>query len=218
MKYHIYIQDSAMDDIRELEGELSEGHLNAGIRKDDRRSQHRGCHQNGARAGSWSQFRGTGLRYCYRRGVRDRATPSISSMGILDFLAGLSARTPEPQMKYLLDRQTNDDQDRELMLRTLGQACAKTGGGFRAWVLMSNHYHWLMETPQPNLVEGMRWVQNIYTRRFNHRHKLLGHVFGGRYKAVLVEEEIKRTVARRRSWSSSLAEKSFIRNTALRAA
>ena len=83
---------------------------------------------------------------------------------------------------------------------------------------MSNHYHWLMETPQPNLVEGMRWVQNIYTRRFNHRHKLLGHVFGGRYKAVLVEEEIKRTVARRRSWSSSLAEKSFIRNTALRAA
>jgi hypothetical protein len=127
MKYDIYIQDSAVDDIRELEGELSEGHLNAGIRKDDRRSQHRGCHQNGARAGSWSQFRGTGLRYCYRRGVRDRATPSISSMGILDFLAGLSARTPEPQMKYLLDRQTNDDQDRELMLRTLGQACAKTG-------------------------------------------------------------------------------------------
>jgi hypothetical protein len=95
MKYHIYIQDSAVDDIRELEGELSECHLNAGIRKDDRRSQHRGCHQNGTRAGSWSQFRGTGLRYCYRRGVRDRATPSISSMGILDFLAGLSARTPE---------------------------------------------------------------------------------------------------------------------------
>ena len=48
---------------------------------------------------------------------------------------------------------------------------------------------WLIETPQANLVEGMRWVQNTYTRRFNSRHKLWGHVFGGRYKAVLVESD-----------------------------
>ena len=76
------------------------------------------------------------------------------------------------------------------MLRTLGQVCAKTGWRIHAWVLMSNHYHWLVETPQPNLVEGMRWIQNTYTRRFNHRHKLWGHVFGGRYKAVLVESDL----------------------------
>jgi REP element-mobilizing transposase RayT len=82
-----------------------------------------------------------------------------------------------------------DDEDREMMLRTLSQVCAKTGWRVHAWVLMSNHYHWLIETLQPNLVEGMRWVQNTYTRRFNHRHKLWGHVFGGRYKAVLVESD-----------------------------
>jgi len=62
-----------------------------------------------------------------------------------------------------------DDQDREQILRTLGQACAKTGWRIHAWVLMSNYYHWLVETPQPNLVEGMRWMQNTYTRRLNHR-------------------------------------------------
>jgi putative transposase len=82
-----------------------------------------------------------------------------------------------------------DDKDREEILRILGQACAKTGWRIHAWVLMSNHYHWLVETPQPNLVEGMRWIQNTYTRRINHRHKLWGHVFGGRYKAVVVESD-----------------------------
>jgi putative transposase len=82
-----------------------------------------------------------------------------------------------------------DDKDREQILRSLGQTCVKTGWRIHAWMLMSNHYHWLVETPQPNLVEGMRWIQNTYTRRFNHRHKLWGHVFGGRYKAVLVESE-----------------------------
>jgi putative transposase len=84
-----------------------------------------------------------------------------------------------------------DDTDREQILRTLAQACAKTGWRIHAWVLMSNHYHWLVETPQANLVAGMRWIQNTYTRRLNHRHKLWGHVFGGRYKAVLVESDLE---------------------------
>ena len=54
---------------------------------------------------------------------------------------------------------------------------------------MTNHYHWLVETPQANLVEGMRWFQTTYTRRFNIRHRQWGHVFGGRYKAVIVDPE-----------------------------
>jgi len=83
-----------------------------------------------------------------------------------------------------------DDRDREQILRTLAQVCTKTGWRIHAWILMSNHYHWLIETPQPNLVEGMRWIQNTYTRRFNHSHKLWGHVFGGRYKAILVESDL----------------------------
>jgi hypothetical protein len=56
-----------------------------------------------------------------------------------------------------------------------------------AYVLMDNHYHLLLETPGGNLSEGMGWLQNAYTRRMNVRHRLWGHLFGGRYKAILVE-------------------------------
>ena len=49
----------------------------------------------------------------------------------------------------------------------------------------SNHYHWVLETPESNLVRGIQWFQNTYTRRFNQRHRLWGHVFGSRYKTVV---------------------------------
>jgi putative transposase len=58
-----------------------------------------------------------------------------------------------------------------------------------AWVLMTNHYHLLVETPQPNLVAGMRWFPTTYTVRFNRRHRLSGHLFQGRYKAVVVNPD-----------------------------
>jgi putative transposase len=80
-----------------------------------------------------------------------------------------------------------DDEDRRTFLGTLGQACERSGFRVHAYVLMSNHYHLLLETPEPNLSAGMGWFQNAYTRRINVRHKLWGHVFGGRYKAILVE-------------------------------
>ena len=80
-----------------------------------------------------------------------------------------------------------NDADRELFLKTLGQACAKTGWRGHAFVLMPNHYHLLLETPEPNLVAGMRWFQSTYTRRYNDRHKLCGHLFQGRYKALLID-------------------------------
>ena len=54
---------------------------------------------------------------------------------------------------------------------------------------MGNHYHLLLQTPEPNLVEGMKWLQGIYTQRFNIRHCLRGHLFQGRYKAIPVEEQ-----------------------------
>ena len=82
-----------------------------------------------------------------------------------------------------------DKEDREDFLVTLGRSCEKTGWLVHAWVLMSNHYHLVVETPQANLVDGMRWLQSTYTRRFNLRHGLWGHVFGGRYKAVVVEAD-----------------------------
>jgi putative transposase len=52
---------------------------------------------------------------------------------------------------------------------------------------MSNHYHLLLETPEANLVAGMKWLQATYTQRYNRRHKLHGHLFQGRYKAVVVD-------------------------------
>jgi putative transposase len=52
-----------------------------------------------------------------------------------------------------------------MFLETLGECCERTGWKIYAWVLMSNHYHWVLQTLQANLVEGMKWFQNTYTRR-----------------------------------------------------
>ena len=82
-----------------------------------------------------------------------------------------------------------DDGDREMLLSTLGQMCARSGLRVHSYVLMSNHYHLLLETPEPNLVAGMKWFQGTYTQRFNARHRLSGHLFQGRYKAIPVQAE-----------------------------
>jgi REP-associated tyrosine transposase len=82
-----------------------------------------------------------------------------------------------------------DDTDRRRFRATLDEACGRTGWRVHALVLMSNHYHLLLETPQANLVRGMRWFQTTWTVRFNRRHGLSGHLFQGRYKAVVVEPE-----------------------------
>lgn len=80
-----------------------------------------------------------------------------------------------------------DDGDREMFLKALGEASGMTGWEIHAWVLMGNHYHMVIRTPEANLVGGMKWLQNTYTRRFNVRHRQWGRLFGDRYKAVLVE-------------------------------
>lgn len=79
--------------------------------------------------------------------------------------------------------------DREMFLETLGEMCERTGNLLHSYVLMSNHYHLLIETPEPNLVAGMKWFQGTYTQRFNRRHQLCGHLFQGRYKAIPIEGE-----------------------------
>jgi putative transposase len=82
-----------------------------------------------------------------------------------------------------------DDGDRRRFLESLGEACEKTGWRIHAYVLMGNHYHLLVETPEGNLVTGMKWLQGTYTQRFNGRHEVFGHLFQGRYKAILVEAD-----------------------------
>jgi putative transposase len=88
------------------------------------------------------------------------------------------------------DRQEDifvDDVDRQDFLKTLAEACRKTDWQVHAYCLMRNHFHLVLETPNANLVEGMRWFLSAYTIRLNHRQKLFGHVFSGRYKALMVE-------------------------------
>jgi len=80
-----------------------------------------------------------------------------------------------------------DDQDRGLFLETLAECCGKTGWEVHALCLMGNHFHLVVETPQGNLVAGMKWLLGTYTGRFNRRHKLFGHLFSGRYKALIVD-------------------------------
>ena len=81
----------------------------------------------------------------------------------------------------------HDDQDRLRFLQTLGEGCKKTDWQVLAYCLMDNHFHLVVETPQANLVAGMKWFLGTYTGRFNRRHKLVGHLFSGRYKALIVD-------------------------------
>ena len=59
-----------------------------------------------------------------------------------------------------------DDEDRQRFLSTLGEACGKTEWQVQAYCLMRNHFHLVLETPQPNLVFGMKWLLGVYTKRF----------------------------------------------------
>ena len=80
-----------------------------------------------------------------------------------------------------------DDVDQEKFLTTLAEACAKTDWQVHAYCLMGNHFHLVIETPNPDLVVGMKWFLGTYTARFNRRHKLFGHLFSGRYKSLVVD-------------------------------
>ena len=81
----------------------------------------------------------------------------------------------------------HDEQDRQRFIETLGQCCGRTGWQVHALCLMPNHFHLVVETPQANLVAGMKWLLGVYTGRFNRRHRLFGHVFSGRYKSLIVD-------------------------------
>ena len=82
-----------------------------------------------------------------------------------------------------------NDNDREAFLSVLAAVCETYNWVCHAYCLMSNHYHLLIETPDANLSKGMRQLNGVYTQRYNHTHGRVGHVFQGRYKAILVEKE-----------------------------
>jgi putative transposase len=81
-----------------------------------------------------------------------------------------------------------DDEDRTGFLDVLGREIEQQGWQCYAYCLMDNHYHLLVETPEPNLSKGMRRLNQVYTQAFNRRHGRVGHVLQGRYKSIIVDK------------------------------
>jgi putative transposase len=81
------------------------------------------------------------------------------------------------------------DTDRQAFLAVFGEVCERFNWWAHAYCLMTNHYHLLVETPDGNLSKGMRQLNGVYTQRFNAEHGRCGHVFQGRYKAIIVQKE-----------------------------
>lgn len=82
-----------------------------------------------------------------------------------------------------------DDADRRFFLGLLARVVGRFAWLCHAFCLMGNHYHLLLETPRPNLSRGMRSLNSVYAQAFNRRWRRRGHVFQGRFHAVLVEKE-----------------------------
>jgi REP element-mobilizing transposase RayT len=82
-----------------------------------------------------------------------------------------------------------NDQDRIRFLEAVGEMSERYEMDIFAYVLMSNHYHLLLKTNRSNLSKGMQWLGLAYTRRFNNRHFRSGHLFQGRFKSILVEND-----------------------------
>jgi REP element-mobilizing transposase RayT len=90
------------------------------------------------------------------------------------------------------DRQeaiVEDDPDRTAFLNVLGEVISRFRWRCHAYCLMGNHYHLMIETPEGNLTKGMRQLNGVFTQWSNRRHKRSGHLFQGRYKAILVDRD-----------------------------
>ena len=81
------------------------------------------------------------------------------------------------------------DDDRISWLKILDSVCERFNWVVHAYCQMTNHYHLLVETVEGNLSRGMRQFNGQYTQSFNRRHGIVGHLFQGRYKAIVVQKE-----------------------------
>jgi putative transposase len=81
------------------------------------------------------------------------------------------------------------DEDRRAWLEVLAVVCMRCNWVCYAYCQMTNHYHLVIETPDANLSRGMRQLNGVYTQRVNRSHQRVGHVFQGRFKAILVEKD-----------------------------
>jgi REP element-mobilizing transposase RayT len=135
----------------------------------------------------------------------DSASIHISTFDIaLDFflfrrlnrLMARALRIERPGGRYHVTARGNErkaiyrsDTDRAHFLELLGEATEAFGIRVHAYVLMDNHYHLLVETPEANLSQAMQWLNVSYSVWFNRRHDRAGHLFQGRFKSVVVEDD-----------------------------
>lgn len=82
-----------------------------------------------------------------------------------------------------------NDADRHAWLDILSKVCERFNWVIHGYCQMTNHYHFIVETPEGNLSQGMRQLNGVYTQYINRSHKRVGHVFQGRYKAIIVEKD-----------------------------
>jgi REP element-mobilizing transposase RayT len=82
-----------------------------------------------------------------------------------------------------------DDADREAWLAVFAEVCTRFNWRCHAYCQMTNHYHVVVETAEGNLSKGMRQLNGVFTQRVNRRHGLVGHLFQGRFKGILVERD-----------------------------
>jgi REP element-mobilizing transposase RayT len=81
----------------------------------------------------------------------------------------------------------DDDQDRQRFLFCIERMAKQYGIRIHTYCLMTNHYHLILETPQANLSRAVQWLNVSYASYYNRRHHYTGHLFQGRFKAILVE-------------------------------
>ena len=82
-----------------------------------------------------------------------------------------------------------DDRDRKVFLKTVGEMSERFEMNIYAYVLMGNHYHLMVKTERANIKKAMHWFGTTYTQRFNTRHSRKGHLFQGRYKSIIVQND-----------------------------
>jgi REP element-mobilizing transposase RayT len=104
----------------------------------------------------------------------------------LEFAGALYHITSRGNARSLIYLQEDDF---ELFLQILGDVCDRYNWVVHAYCLMSNHYHLLVETPDANLSKGMRQLNGVFTQSMNRKHHRVGHLFQGRYKAILVDKD-----------------------------
>ncbi|MBU6402161.1 MAG: transposase, partial [Verrucomicrobia bacterium] len=81
------------------------------------------------------------------------------------------------------------DRDRTHFLELVAELPDRFGGRLHAYAMMPNHYHLLLETPEPNLSRAIQWLNVSYSVWFNRRYDRSGHLFAGRFHAVLIEDD-----------------------------